>query len=84
MVSFWATLLSALKALSTFAGLIRDFFSWKKSADDRKAGGDAAIVEGQKLEDESLQATRDAADEARDRHKVDPTDDAFKNTDFRD
>lgn len=53
-----------LKALTVFAGLIRDFFSWKRSADDRKAGGDAAVIEGRKQEDDALQRTHDAIEEA--------------------
>jgi hypothetical protein len=33
----WSAILSAIAGL---VGLIRDFFSWKKSTDDRKAGAD--------------------------------------------
>lgn len=57
----WTAILSAL---TTFAGLIRDFFAWKRSADDRQAGADAAIVEGRKQEDAALARTQDAIDEA--------------------
>lgn len=57
----WTAILSAL---ATFAGLIRDFFSWKRSADDRQAGADAAVIEGRKQEDAALKRTKDAMDEA--------------------
>jgi hypothetical protein len=57
----WTAILSAL---ATFAGLIRDFFSWKRSADDRQAGADAAVIEGRKQEDAALRRAKDAMDEA--------------------
>lgn len=55
-------------ALANLVGLIRDFFSWKKSADDRQAGRDEIAA----------QVNKEAAD-AQDRMaRVDdnPTDDA--------
>lgn len=57
----WTAILSAL---ATFAGLIRDLFSWKRSADDRQAGADAAVVAGRKEEDAALKRAKDAMDEA--------------------
>jgi hypothetical protein len=57
----WTAILSAI---TTFVGLIRDFFSWKRSADDRQAGADAAINAGRKLEDDALKRTQAAMDEA--------------------
>lgn len=57
----WTAILSAL---ATFAGLIRDFFSWKRSSDDRQAGADAAVIEGRKQEDDALDRTQAAMDEA--------------------
>lgn len=53
-----------LRAIVALLGLIRDFFSWKRSADDRKAGADAAVIEGRKQEDAALRRTQDAMDEA--------------------
>lgn len=53
-----------LKAIIVALGVIRDFFSWKRSADDRQAGADAAVIEGRKQEDGALQRTQDAIDEA--------------------
>ena len=53
-----------LKAIIALLGVIRDFFSWKKSADDRRAGRDDAIVAGQKREDDALAGTQAAMDEA--------------------
>jgi hypothetical protein len=44
--------------------LIREFFSWKQSADARQAGADAANVAGRALEDEALKRTQAAMDEA--------------------
>jgi hypothetical protein len=75
---------TALKAFNTLAGLIRDFFHWKENEDVRQAGSDAAIVAGQKQEDAAMADVGQAIDEAKARHKADPTDDAFKNTEFRD
>lgn len=57
----WTAILSAITGL---VGLIRDFFSWKRSADDRKAGADAAVIEGRKQEHEALKRTQAAMDEA--------------------
>ena len=57
----WSSILSAITGL---VGLIRDFFAWKKSADDRKAGADAAINAGRAQEEESLKRTQAAMDEA--------------------
>lgn len=53
-----------IKALTVFAGLIRDFFSWKRSADDRQAGADAAVNAGRKQEDDALRRTQSAVDDA--------------------
>lgn len=57
----WTAILSAITGL---VGLIRDFFSWKRSADDRQAGADAAVVAGRNEEDGALKRTKDAMDEA--------------------
>lgn len=57
----WSAILSALTGI---VGLIRDFFLWKRSADDRQAGADAAVIEGRKQEDSALKRTQDAMDEA--------------------
>jgi hypothetical protein len=53
-----------LTAIYAFLGVIRDFFSWKKSRDDRQAGEDAAVIEGHKQEDDALTGTQAAIDEA--------------------
>lgn len=34
LTKIWA----AIQAVTTFLGVIRDFFAWKRSADDRAAG----------------------------------------------
>lgn len=57
----WTAILSAIAGL---VGLIRDFFSWKRSADDRQAGADAAINAGRQQEDAALDRARKAMDEA--------------------
>jgi hypothetical protein len=57
----WSAIISAITGL---VGLIRDFFLWKKSADDRKAGADAAINAGRAQEDQALKRTQAAMDEA--------------------
>jgi hypothetical protein len=57
----WTAILNAFIGL---VGLIRDFFSWKRSADDRQAGADAAINAGRKQEDDALARTQAAIDEA--------------------
>jgi hypothetical protein len=53
-----------LQAIVALLGVIRDFFSWKRSADDRQAGRDAAVIAGQKQEDDALARTRAAIDES--------------------
>jgi hypothetical protein len=57
----WSAIISAITGL---VGLIRDFFLWKKSVDDRKAGADAAINAGRALEDEAIKRTQASMDEA--------------------
>lgn len=54
----WSAILSAI------VGLIRDFFSWKRSADDRQAGADAAINAGRAQEDAATDRARKAMDDA--------------------
>src|SRR5262245_6016437 len=39
-----------LSLASSLIGLLRDFFSWKRSADDRQAGRDAARAEALEAE----------------------------------
>jgi hypothetical protein len=57
----WTAIISAISSL---IGLIREFFSWKRSADARQAGADAANIAGRALEDEALKRTQAAMDEA--------------------
>lgn len=83
MLTFGKWLLGIVveKLLAFFQNLIAD---QKAREAERDAGRSEAVVEGQKTEDAALQGTRQAADEARARHRADPTDGAFKNTEFRD
>lgn len=57
----WAAIVSGFFSL---VGLIHDFFSWKRSSDDRQAGSDAAVIAGRKEEDEALARTQAAIDES--------------------
>lgn len=63
-MTWWATIKAALAAFNGIVGLIRDFFSWKRSADDRQAGADAAVIAGRKQEDGALDRTQAAIDES--------------------
>jgi hypothetical protein len=70
--------LSAVLSLaSSLIGLLRDFLSWRKSADDRRAGRDAARAEAVEAEKHDLDASQAAVNEADARHGGDPTDNAF-------
>lgn len=57
----WTAIVSGFFSL---VGLIRDFFAWKKSADDRSAGADAAVNAGRQQQDAALQRTQSAIDDA--------------------
>lgn len=61
MTISWSAIVSGFFAV---VGLIRDFFSWKRSADDRQAGADAAVNAGRQQEDEALDRARKAMDDA--------------------
>lgn len=73
-----------LSALAGLVGLIRDFFSWKRSADDRQAGADALAAEQQRQKDATLKAAMEAEVEADKAHKTMPGDEAFDNEFRRD
>lgn len=80
----WATIKSILAAFTTFVGIIRDFFSWKKSADDRQAGADAANNAARERNDERVKEANEAEVEADKAHKTMPGDEAFDNEFRRD
>lgn len=71
-----------LQAIVAVLGAIRDFFSWKKSADDRQAGRDAAGAETLGKNAEAVTEANRAEIEAKDDHRVMPGDEAF-DQDFR-
>lgn len=80
LVSFVVSFLS-----SALVNFLRGWLSDLRAAKaEREAGGAEAREVGQKQEDEALQQAGQAIDEARARHRADPTDGAFKNTEFRD
>jgi hypothetical protein len=76
---FWA----ALQALSTFAGLIRDFFHWKENEDTRQAGIDAANASTQRQNAERVAEARNAEAEAERDHRMHPDDDGGLDQTFR-
>jgi len=53
-----------LQAIIAFFAFIRELLAFKRSADDRQAGADAAINAGRKEEDDALARTQAAIDEA--------------------
>lgn len=71
-----------LKAVLAVIGLIRDFFSWKKSADDRQAGRDEANASARAQNDERVNDANEAEIEANKAHKTMLGDEAF-DLDFR-
>lgn len=71
-----------LKAIVALLGVIRDFFSWKKSADDRQAGRDEANASTRTQNDARVKEANEAEIEADRAHKTMPGDEAF-DTDFR-
>lgn len=56
----------------------------RAAAAQKEAGASEAREAGQKQEDAALANAGGAIDDARARHRTDPTDGAFKNTEFRD
>ena len=80
----WATIKSVLAAFNGIVGLIRDFFSWKRSSDDRQAGRDAVLVDQARQKDERLKEANEAEIEADKAHKTMPGDEAFDNEFRRD
>lgn len=80
----WLNIKAILAAFNGFVGLIRDFFSWKKSSDDRKAGRDAVLVDQARHKDERLKEANEAEVEADKAHKTIAGDEAFDNEFRRD
>lgn len=71
-----------LAAIIALLGVIRDFFSWKRSADDRQAGRDEVAAEQARQRDKTLDEAMKAEVEADKGHKTMPGDEAF-DQDFR-
>ncbi len=64
---------------------IGDYISGlRRDQANRDAGAAEAKASGVAEESEALQDTQAAANEADENHRADPTDNAFKNTQFRD
>jgi multidrug resistance efflux pump len=76
---FWA----ALNALTTLAGLVRDFFHWKENVDQRQAGIDAANASTQKQNAERVAEARKIEEEAEREHRFNPDDDSGLDQTFR-
>jgi hypothetical protein len=76
--------MSWLAAIYTLLGVIRDFFSWKKSADDRQAGADAANNAAREQNDARVKEANEAEIEAEKAHKTTADDTAFDNEFRRD
>lgn len=70
----WSSILSLVVGV---VGLVRDFFSWKRSADDRQAGAAQAKADGLEQESDALKKTQAAINAAH-------NDPEYKNTEFRD
>ena len=79
-----------LEALSSFvvSFLVSFLRGWlsdlRAAAAQKEAGALEAQAKGKAEEDASLKEASDASAQARARHAADPTDNAFKNTEFRD
>jgi len=79
-----------LEALSSFvvSFLVSFLRGWlsdlRGAAAQREAGAASAREAGRRDEDAALERAREAANAAEARHKGDPSDGAFRNTDFRD
>jgi hypothetical protein len=71
-----------LKAIVGVIAVIREFFAWRKSADDRQAGKDSANAETLKKNQGAVADAMKAEIEADQRHKTMPGDEAF-DPDFR-
>jgi hypothetical protein len=67
-----------------FAAIRGMFSDWLVGKNAKAAGAAEARVEGLKQQDAAETGTQDAINQARDHHATDPTDGAFKNTEFRD
>lgn len=73
-----------LAAIIALLGVIRDFFSWKRSADDRQAGRDEVAAEQARQRDKNLDDAMKAEIAADMAHKTMPGDEAFDNEFRRD
>jgi hypothetical protein len=71
-----------LKAILGVVAVIREFFAWRKSADDRQAGRDSASAETLKKNQDAVADAMQAQIEADRRHRTMPGDEAF-DPDFR-
>ena len=79
LTKFWA----ALQAVTTFLGVIRDFFAWKRSADDRAAGRAEANADTQRQNAERVAQANDAAALGNADHIAKPDDDSAFDQEFR-
>jgi hypothetical protein len=73
-----------LQAIYAVFAAIREFFSWKRSADDRQAGADAANNATRAQNDARVKEANEAEIEADRAHKTMPGDEAFDNEFRRD
>lgn len=72
--AFWFALIKSLPALLQFLSALADS---ARSARDRGIGYDQAVADGLQAQTSALRAATQAANEAAERHKADPTDNAF-------
>lgn len=73
-----------VSAIYAVFAAIREFFAWKKSTDDRKAGRDEILVDQARQKDDRLKTAMEAEVEADKAHKAMPGDEAFDNEFRRD
>lgn len=76
-LAFWLALLRALPELIAF---LRSLSERAQSARDRREGYDEAVAAGLREAHEGLKEAMAAINEAREKHRADPTDDAFDKT----
>lgn len=73
-----------LSAIVGLIAIIREFFAFKKSADERQAGRNEVIADQARQKDERLKTAMEAEIEADKAHKTMPGDEAFDNEFRRD
>jgi hypothetical protein len=64
---------SIASAIAAIVGFLRDLLGWKRREEDRQAGRDEAILEGNLQADEAISAANQAREAVRSELARDPT-----------